>query len=119
MPDAAPNPLPRATLVATALQLVMVVTGHLVPSVAQLFPILGTLISGIGGFLAGRGTAGAPAGRAVGLGAGAGALSGVLGVLVSYLLGDVPATVFAIAAGSGVVAGALGGIAGRMTARAG
>ena len=102
------NALVTATAIATALQVAMVVIGHFVPAVAALFAPLGTFLSLVAGVLYAR-LSGAPVGPAAAGGAIAGALCGVLGVAVSLALGDVPALVLAIAAGSGIVAGALGG----------
>ena len=80
----------KALGTGTALQVAMVVIGHLVPSLQAmgLFPIAGTLIGGITGWLASTGTAGAM-GAKVGSGAIAGGVAGALGSLVSTALGDV------------------------------
>jgi len=82
-----------ATGIGTVLQILMVVIGHLVPVLQErgLFPIAGTLIGAITGWLAGRATAG-------GMGAKAG----------SGALGDVPLANIAIAGGSTLVTGAIG-----------
>jgi hypothetical protein len=101
----------------TALQVVMVVVGHFVPSLQQmgLFPIAGTLIGGITGWLAGRGAA--AMGGALGSGAMAGGIAGVLGSLVSTALGDVPLDNAAIAGGATVVSGAIGAALARARGR--
>jgi hypothetical protein len=104
------NALVTATVIATGLQVAMVVTGHFVPAVATLFAPLGTFLSLVAGVLYAR-LSGAPVGPAAAGGAVAGALCSVLGVAVSLALGDVPAVVLAIAAVSGIVAGAIGGAA--------
>lgn len=95
--------------IGTVLQVVMVVVGHLAPSLQQmgLFPIAGTLIGGITGWLAGRGTSGGTGAKA-GSGAVAGGVAGALGSLVSTALGDVPLANIAIAGGSTFVTGAIG-----------
>jgi len=108
--------LSKGIIIGTVLQVAMVCTGHFVPQVAQLFPIVGTAIGGVAGWLATRGT-GAPSGSAAGTGAAAGLISGVLGTLVSVGLGDVPMSTVAIAAGSTAVLGAVGGALGRGKAR--
>jgi hypothetical protein len=94
--------------IGTVLQILMVVVGHFVPSFQELgFPIVGTLIGGITGWLAGRATAGSTGAR-VGNGGVAGGVAGALGSLVSTALGDVPLGNIAIAGGSTLVTGAIG-----------
>jgi hypothetical protein len=44
----------RATLIGTALQLAMVVLGHIEPKIAALFAVLGMFLSLVAGFLFGR-----------------------------------------------------------------
>lgn len=104
-------PLLRWTGLGAALQIAMVVTGHFVPQVAELFPVIGTGISLFAGVLFGARGATAFGNGAWG-GALAGALCSVPGVAVSVGLGDVGPEVFGIAAASGAVTGALGGLAG-------
>lgn len=95
--------------IGTALQVAMVVVGHFLSPDQQalLFPIVGTLLGGVTGWLAGPGPA--AAGRAA-TGAVAGGLAGALGSLVSTALGDAPLANIAIAGGATVVAGAIGGL---------
>lgn len=102
--------LGKALGIGTGLQVLMVVVGHLAPQLQAmgLFPIAGTLIGGITGWLAGKGTPGAM-GAALASGAIAGGLAGALGSLVSTALGDVPLANIAIAGGATVVSGAIGG----------
>ena len=108
------NPLVRATGAGTALQILMVVVGHFMPSIqAGLFPIGGTAIGAITGILASLWSKGASMGNQLGGGAVAGGLAGVLGTLVSVGLGDVPMSTVAVAGGSTVVAGAIGALIGR------
>jgi hypothetical protein len=52
--------------------------------------------------------------QAVAGGAVAGGGGAVLGILVSYLLGDVPLSVVAIGGSMSTVAGAIGGVIGRL-----
>lgn len=99
---------PRWLAVGTALQLAMVFVGHYVPSVANLFGPLGMLISALVGYLYGREL---PGGR--GAAAGGGALVGggcaLVGILASWLLGDVTAMILLIGTLSSAVTGAIGG----------
>ncbi len=106
------NPLVKAIGVGTGLQVLMVVIGHFIPSLqaANLFPIGGTLIGLVTGWLAGQGSAGAGLGKLATNGGIAGGLAGVLGSFVSTGLGDVPLGNAGIAGASTLVAGAIGGI---------
>ena len=99
-----------ATAIGTVLQVLMVVVGHFSPALqeAGLFPIGGTLIGALTGWLAGRATQG-PTGAKAGNGAAAGGVAGALGSLVSTALGDVPLGNIAIAGGSTLITGAIGG----------
>lgn len=100
----------KATAAGTVLQTVMVVVGHFVPALAEagLFPIAGTLIGLVTGWLAGAGRTRATAGVTAANGGVAGGVAGVLGSLVSTALGDVPLSNVAIAGGSTFVTGAIG-----------
>jgi hypothetical protein len=73
-------------------------------------------ISGIAGLLfalwSGQKTTGALAGGGVV----AGGVSAFLGILVSYLLGDVPASVLGLGTAGSAVTGAIGGMLGRLFA---
>lgn len=98
----------KATGIGTALQIAMVVIGHFMPEwQAGLFPIGGSLIGAITGWLAASGAPGSM-GSKVGSGAIAGGVAGALGSLVSTALGDVPVGNVAIAGGSTLVTGAIG-----------
>jgi hypothetical protein len=102
--------------IGAALQILMVVLGHFAPGAQQfgLFPVVGTLIGGMTGWLAGGGvTASAAAGR----GAAAGAIAGVAGSLVSSALGDVPLGNCVVAGAATLVAGALGALIRRRMGR--
>jgi hypothetical protein len=92
-----------------ALQVAMVIFGHYVPQAQQvgLFPIAGTLIGGIAGWLAANPGAVLPA---VGRGASVACGCGIVGSLVSSLLGDVPVSNLIVAGGATLVAGAIGGV---------
>jgi hypothetical protein len=118
MPDtAATSPaLVKSTVVGTILQLIMVVAGHYSPAIANQFAAGGMTISGIAGLLfalwSGRKAAGATAGG----GLVAGGVSAFLGILVSHLLGDVPASVLGIGTAGSAVTGAIGGLIGKFLA---
>ncbi|MBL8961120.1 MAG: hypothetical protein JNJ98_14790 [Gemmatimonadetes bacterium] len=110
------SPLGRAVGAGTVMQVAMVVIGHFVPSLQQagLFPIGGTLIGLVTGWLAGKGSpAGTNAPTVARDGGIAGGVAGVLGSLVSTALGDVPLVNLTIAGGSTLVTGALGGLLAR------
>lgn len=106
------NPTVRALGLGTAMQVAMVLLGNVVPSLQSmgLFPVAGTLIGVVTGWLAGRGMPAAGLGSRAGAGAIAGAGAGILGSLVSTALGDVPVNNAVIAGGSTLVAGAIGGV---------
>lgn len=97
----------RATAIGTALQLAMVVAGHVSPAVAGLFALGGMGFSALAGWLSARGVAGW--GTAIIGGALAGGICAAIGIGVSVLLGDVPATLLALGTMSSVVTGVIGG----------
>ena len=107
--------LALATILGTVLQLAMVVSGHSNTSIANLFAAGGMAISLLAGvayvFIARNGTA--PSSPVVG-GLVAGGLCAFIGILVSYLLGDVPALVMTFGTASSAVTGALGGWLGKL-----
>lgn len=109
-----PSPLTRSTLVATVLQLAMVVTGHFSLRIASLFALGGTGISAVGGLLLAIWTGGkpAPAFTTKG-GAIAGGLSALIGIAVSCALGDVDAGTLVYGTIASVGAGILGAFVGR------
>lgn len=103
--------------IGTTLQIVMVILGHYVTSVANLFGPLGMGISLVVGLLWAR--AGARSyGNAAGGGAVVGAGCALLGILVSLILGDVSAAILALGTISSGVTGAIGGLVGRRFAPA-
>lgn len=104
----------RWTVIGATMQLVMVLVGHWVAAIANVFGILGTLIALAVGFLFAREARGGMGGALTG-GALVGGISALVGVAVSFSLGDVEAPVIGIAAASGLVAGALGGAIGQAT----
>jgi hypothetical protein len=116
MPDqaAASNPMIKSAIIGTVLQLIMVVVGHYVPQVANLFPIAGTGIGGLAGILNGLWASKGSMPSAAGGGAVAGGVGGAIGTLVSSLLGDVPMSTLAIGTGSTAAAGLVGGLIGKL-----
>jgi hypothetical protein len=93
------NQLTRATLLGTIAQIAMVVAGHFVPAVANLFAIGGMGISALAGWAALKGQ---PA-----------SISAAIGIAVSVALGDVPTSLLALGTGSSAVTGLIGGLIGR------
>jgi hypothetical protein len=93
------------------LQVAMVLIGHWVAAVAALFAVLGMAISFLAGWLAAswallRGKQGALNGAI------AGGACALLGIVLSFVLGDVTAAVIGFGTLSSAVTGALGGLAG-------
>lgn len=104
------RPLLLATLAGTVFQVAMVVAGHSNPSIKGLFAVGGMGLSLLAGALYAYLAAPISKGPAATGGALAGALCGFLGILVSYALGDVPASLLALGSISSGVTGALGGV---------
>jgi hypothetical protein len=98
-----------ATGAGTALQAAMVIIGHFIPAAqhAGLFPVVGTLIGLLTGWLSGPGATNA---SAIGAGAVTGCVAGVIGSLISTSLGDVPLGNLVVAGGATLVAGAIGAL---------
>ena len=105
------------TLVGTGLQLLMVIAGHFSPAVAQTFAAGGMGISALAGVLAARNDPAFSWRLSAGRGAMAGGISAFVGILVSYLLGDVPAQVLGFGTAASTITGAIGGLIGRSLAR--
>lgn len=102
----------------TVLQTCMVLAGHWLSAVAQLFGPLGMILS----LVVGLGWARSEA-RDYANGAGGGAVVGgacaLIGIVISWALGDVSAAILAVGTISSAVAGALGGLGGaRLRTRA-
>ncbi len=97
--------------VGTGLQTAMVVVGHWVTALANLFGPLGVTISLAVGLLWARELSD---GYAPGAGGGAlvGGLCAFIGILISFLLGDVTAVILVFGTVSSAVTGALGGLLG-------
>jgi hypothetical protein len=110
-----PRSLVIASLVGTVLQVVMVVVGHSSPAVAGMFAVGGMTLSLVAGLIYARLARPATKGSAATGGLLAGAICAFLGILVSHLLGDVPATLLALGTVSSAVTGALGGFLGALS----
>jgi len=106
----------RVTVWATVAQLAMVVIGHVVTAVANLFGPLGITISLVAGLVWAR-PVGSGIGGAIGGGALVGGACALIGIAVSWALGDVTALLLAVGTLSSAVAGAIGGSIGRLVAR--
>ena len=107
-----------ASVLGTVLQVVMVVAGHANPSVAAMFAAGGmsiSLVAGLAYAMWARG--GSASSLAIG-GLVAGADCAFVGILVSYLLHDVPATLLVLGTVSSAITGALGGWIGKFIFRA-
>ncbi len=108
------NALIVATGAGTLLQLVMVVVGHWVEPIRAQFMWGGLLLS----LLAGLAYAwrAAPQGWALALLGGviAGGVCALVGILVSFLLGDVPPMVIVIGTLSSAVTGLIGAVLGKL-----
>ena len=97
-----------ATLFGTVLQTAMVVAGHRNRSIAKLFAVGGMSLSLLAGVIYAM-MAGGTTGSAVLGGVVAGGLCALIGIAVSYLLKDVPASLLALGTLSSAVTGAIGG----------
>jgi hypothetical protein len=98
-----------ATIVGLILQVAMVVIGHSNPSVKNLFAVGGMGFSLVAGIIYGTSAGTRSAGSLALGGAVAGGICAFVGILVSYLLGDVPPTLLALGTVSSIVTGAIGG----------
>jgi hypothetical protein len=103
-----------ATGIGTVFQLVMVTMGHSIPAVKEVFAVGGMGISLVAGILyAVISTEVILRDNVIG-GLVAGAACAFVGILVSCLLGDVPASLLLLGTASSAVTGALGGWIGRL-----
>lgn len=105
----APRALIIASIVGTVLQTAMVVAGHSNRSIAKLFAAGGMLLSLIAGVNYAILARGGSTGSAVVGGVLAGGICALIGIAVSYMLKDVPASLLALGTLSSAVAGAIGG----------
>src|SRR6476620_9243117 len=95
----------QATIIGTVLQLAMVITGHFVPAVAQLFAPVGMAISLIAGVIYARGANERSFGSLAVGGMTAGGVCAFIGIAVSCLLGDVEPMILALGTVSSAVSG--------------
>lgn len=107
----------RATLIGTALQLMMVIAGHYDATVKSLFAVGGMSLSLVAGLIFGRWSGTLPKGGAMAGGAFAGAVCGLIGIVESCYLEDVPASLMVLGTASSAVTGAIGGFLGRIGRR--
>jgi len=107
-----------ATVLGTVLQIIMVVAGHSSKSIANLFAVGGMGISLVAGLIyAMMARGGTTSSLAVG-GLVAGGACALIGIVVSYMLGDVTASILILGTLSSAVTGAVGGWIGKFFARA-
>jgi hypothetical protein len=97
-----------ATVIGTVLQTAMVVAGHSNRSIAKLFALGGMSLSLVAGVIYAA-LAGGNTGSAILGGVVAGGLCALIGIAVSYLLEDVPASLLVLGTASSAVTGAVGG----------
>lgn len=107
-----------ATVVGTVLQVAMVVAGHSNKSVANLFAVGGMGFSLIAGLAYAMWARGEPTSSVAIGGLVAGAVCAFIGILVSFLMKDVPASLLLLGTVSSAVTGALGGWIGTFLFRA-
>jgi len=103
-----------STLGGSILQIGMVLAGHSSASIAQLFAPGGMGISLIAGFAYAWLARTPSASSAAAGGAIAGAGCALIGIFISFLLGDVSASVLAFGTASSALTGAIGGWVGQM-----
>jgi hypothetical protein len=103
----------RATLIGTVLQVSMVVCGHYLPAIKVVYAPGGMLLSALAGWLFAR-LSGAPLALSAVGGLFAGAACAFLGILESFYLGDVPASLLLLGTASSAATGLLGGLVGGM-----
>jgi hypothetical protein len=106
-----------ATIVGTVLQLAMVLAGHSNKSIAALFAVVGVSISLVAGIIYAISAKGGSASSLAVGGLVAGGLCALIGIIVSYLMGDVPAMILVIGTVSSAIGGAIGGAIGKLFAR--
>lgn len=105
-----------ATVIGTALQMAMVIAGHFIPAVANLFAIVGILISLVAGLLYARSAGGNWPNALLG-GVIAGGVCALLGIAMSWALGDVEAIILVIGTLSSAFGGLIGGAVGKLIAK--
>ncbi|MGH2393115.1 MAG: hypothetical protein ACRDGH_06405 [Candidatus Limnocylindria bacterium] len=113
MASSSRNAMILALLLGILLQVAMVVIGHYTVAVASLFAPLGMAISLIAGFLYAR-WARAPRRDSVIGGAIVGGVCALIGIVVSYMLGDITAWIIFLGTLSSAFTGAVGGLIGEV-----
>ena len=103
-----------ATMVGTMLQVAMVVAGHSNKSIAALFAVGGMGFSLVAGVIYASWHAAARRRRWRSADSSPARCARFIGIFVSYLLGDVPASLLALGTVSSAVTGAIGGAVGRL-----
>jgi hypothetical protein len=99
----------NATIIGTLLQLAMVLSGHWVEFIKlNVFAVGGMLISALAGVIYAR-SARLDRKKSAIQGAIVGGLCALIGIVVSFILGDVPAGILALGTLSSAVTGAIGG----------
>ena len=106
-----------AALAGTVLQVAMVVAGHSNESIASLFAVGGMGLSLIAGLSYAYIARSAGMGSLITGGALAGAICALIGIFVSHMLGDVPASLLLLGTVSSAVTGAIGGAIGKIFSR--
>lgn len=109
--------LVQSAIIGTVLQVAMVVAGHSNQSIAALFAVGGMGISLVAGIIFVALAKTSSMREALTGGSAAGGICAFIGILVSYLLGDVPASLLALGTISSIVTGAVGGALGRALMR--
>ncbi len=106
--------LVKSLATGTLLQLILVAAGHFSPLLARILAQGSMGIGGLAGLLYSRWGGKASAGGAAVGGAVAGGASACVAILISHLLGDVPAGVLGVGTSGSTVTGAIGGMLGRV-----
>jgi hypothetical protein len=106
--------LVKATIAGLVLQLAMVIAGHELPAIKELFAVGGMGFSLIAGLIYAALARGSTWPAALGGGTIAGGVCALLGIAVSALLNDVPVTLLVLGTVSSVVTGAVGGALGKL-----
>ena len=108
----------RAIGIGTVLQIAMVFAGHFFPVLRDPgFAIGGMGLSAIAGWIFARATPRSTWGPALGGGAIAGGVSALIGITVSVLFGDVPASLLALGTTASAATGAGGAVLARLLRR--
>lgn len=98
-----------ATVIGTVFQVAMVVAGHRNASIAAMFAVGGMGLSLVAGLLYAKNAGPSSVPDLAKGGAIAGGVCAFIGICVSYILGDVTASILALGTLSSAVTGALGG----------